>query len=132
MTYQSMTNAHDGMPLLRNESKGTVEVVDESGDGIDELNGSSMSRRSRKGAALGLIVLALGAVSALSALGGKPSSGESSVGMLSLCLVRNVCYPRSPNFILLLLYSSTQEASAFLHHALILGVPRQFRPLLLR
>lgn len=70
MTYQTMENAHDGMPLLR--EKGTVEVVEEGA--IDELNGSSVSRRSRKGAALGLIVLALGAVSALSALGGKPSS----------------------------------------------------------
>lgn len=71
MTYQSMENANDGMPLLREKS--TVQVVEEGG-GIDELNGTGMSRRSRRGAALGLIVLALGAVSALSALGGKPSS----------------------------------------------------------
>lgn len=75
MTYQSMENANDGMPLLR--EKGTVQVVEEGG-GIDELNGTSMSRRSRRGAALGLIVLALGAVSALSALGGKPTSQRES------------------------------------------------------
>ncbi|CAM9645894.1 unnamed protein product [Pylaiella littoralis] len=83
MTYQSMTNAHDGLPLLRNESRGTVEVVEERADGIDELNGSSVSRRSRKGAALGLIVLAVGAVSALSVLGGKPSSSQS--GECNVC-----------------------------------------------
>lgn len=71
MTYQTMENAHDGMPLLR-EKGSAVDVVEEGG--IDEIDGSSTSRRSRKGAALGLIVLALGAVSALSALGGKPSS----------------------------------------------------------
>lgn len=70
MSYQGMENAHDGMPLL--QKKGSVEVVEEGG--IDELNGSSMSRRSRKGAALGLVVLALGAVSALSSLGGRQSS----------------------------------------------------------
>eukprot|EP00903_Cladosiphon_okamuranus_P020595 g18905.t1 len=76
MTYQSMENANDGMPLLREKSM--VQVVEEGG--IDEVNGTSMSRRSRRGAALGLIVLALGAVSALSALGGKPSSEASAAG----------------------------------------------------
>lgn len=71
MTYQSMENANDGMPLLREKGM-AVEVVEEGR--IDELNGTGMSRRSRRGAALGLVMLALGAVSALSALGGKPSS----------------------------------------------------------
>lgn len=70
MAYQNMEGANDGMPLLGEKS--VVQVVDEGS--IDELNGTSLSRRSRRGAALGLIVLALGAVSALSALGGKPSS----------------------------------------------------------
>lgn len=81
MTYQSMENTNDGMPLLR--EKGTVQVVDEGG--IDELNGTSMSRRSRRGAALGLIVLALGAVSALSSLGGKPSSQSESLVLVCVC-----------------------------------------------
>lgn len=73
MSYQSIPPPADGTPLLR--ERGMVEVVDE-GTGIAELNGSSTSRRSRKGAALGLLVLALGAFSALSAFGGK-SSGQS-------------------------------------------------------
>lgn len=93
MTYQSTMNAHDGMPLLRNESNGTVDVVDEGGDGIDELNGSSMSRRSRKGAALGLIVLALGAVSAMSALGGKQSSSQSGEGNIGTAVLFGVKLP---------------------------------------
>ncbi|CBJ33775.1 Cathepsin-like proteinase [Ectocarpus siliculosus] len=76
MTYQTMENANDGMPLLR-EKGSAVDVVEEGG--IDEIDGTSTtSRRSRKGAALGLIVLALGAVSALSALGGKPSSQSAA------------------------------------------------------
>lgn len=75
MSYQSIPS-EDGTPLLR--ERGTVDVVDE-GAGIDELNGSRMSRRSRKGAALGLLVLALGAFSALSAFGGR-SSGQTSGG----------------------------------------------------
>lgn len=63
--YRSMDNAHEGMPLLR--EKGAVEV--------DE---GRSCRRGRIGAAFGLVVLALGAISASSALlGGKtPSHGE--------------------------------------------------------
>lgn len=82
MTYQTMENANDGMPLLR-EKGSAVDVVEEGG--IDEIDGTSTtSRRSRKGAALGLILLALGSVSALSALGGKPSS-QSECRVLVLC-----------------------------------------------
>lgn len=85
MTYQTMENANDGMPLLR-EKGSAVDVVEEGS--IDEIDGSSTgtSRRSRKGAALGLIVLTLGAVSALSALGGKPSS--QSECRLVVCVVQ--------------------------------------------
>lgn len=82
MSYQSITPA-DGTPLLR--EKCTVEVVDEGVSGIDELNGSSTSRRSRKGAALGLLVLALGTLSALSAFGGR--SSDQSECVLSLCVL---------------------------------------------
>lgn len=64
----------DGMPLLR-EKRG-VDVVDEGGN-IDELNGSrlenSTSQRSRRGAALALLVLAVGTVFAFSAMGGRSS-----------------------------------------------------------
>lgn len=69
-----MENAREGMPLLR--AKGAVEVDDEKGGRrVDELSGSSMSGRRRMGAAIGLVVLTFGAISASSALlGGKTSS----------------------------------------------------------
>lgn len=100
MGYQTMKSAHEGMPLLR--EKGTAEVVEEKGGRINELNGSSMSRRSRKGAAFGLIVLALGSVSALAALlGGKTSSQSECSASVPTCtrqecplhIIRKDTYP---------------------------------------
>lgn len=78
MSYQSVAQG-DGTPLLR--EKRTVEVVDEGG--IDELNGSSTSRRSRKGAVLSLLVLAMGALSAVSVFGGKSQDQSECVVLLS-------------------------------------------------
>lgn len=79
MAYQS-TSVSDESPLL--SGKGVVDVVEE-GSGFDEINGtrSASSRRGRRGAAVTLLLLAVGAVSALSTMRGRSSSvadGEST------------------------------------------------------
>ena len=81
MAYQSMASL-DGSPSLR--EKGTVDVVDEGARLIDNDDGSRtdmrLSRRSRKGAALALLVLAVGAISAFSSMGGrKTTQGEYQI-----------------------------------------------------
>lgn len=75
MSYQSISNPalSDEAPLIRTSAKGTVDVVEEGG--FDEINGtrSDSSRRGRRGAALSLLLLAVGAVSAVSLMRGKAS-----------------------------------------------------------
>lgn len=75
MAYQSMSSL-DASPSLR--ENGTVDVVDEGARLIDNVDGTRtdmrLSRRSRKGAALGLLVLAVGAISAFSSMGGRKTA----------------------------------------------------------
>lgn len=75
MAYQSMSPL-DGSPSLR--EKGTVDVVDEGARLIDNDDGSRtdmrLSRRSRKGAAVALLVLAVGAISAFTSMGGRKTT----------------------------------------------------------